>query len=286
MPLSMTGFAATTLVVTPFELNWELRSVNHRFLDIRFRLPDELRHAEPEYRDVIASGVNRGRLECTLNVTALTAEPSISDVDAETLAGLARLQDAVRNEVPDAKPFSIAELLRWPGVLKAPELTALIEPAKRCLTEALKKLRRARRREGDRIAELLADRCDTIASLASGVRPLLASAEQGYRDKLTERLERLDVQATPGRLEQELVLVAQRLDVTEEVDRLDAHIAEIRDVLGRDEPVGRRLDFLIQELNREANTLASKAQDAQLTRSAVDIKVLIEQMREQVQNLE
>ncbi len=286
MPFSMTGFAASAVVVAPVELNWELRSVNHRFLDLRFRLPDEFRHAEPQYRDVIAAAVKRGRIECALSMTTSAAESSTPDVDAGTLAGLAGLQDAVRRAFPDAKPFGVAELLRWPGVLKAPEIAALVEPAGECLADALKKLTRSRRREGGRIAAMLGERCDAIAALTADVRPLIVDAEQAYRDKLTERLERLDVQANPERLEQELLLVAQRLDVTEEVDRLDAHIAEIRTVLGRDEPVGRRLDFLIQELNREANTLASKAQDARLTRSAVDIKVLIEQMREQVQNLE
>ncbi len=286
MPFSMTGFAASAVVVTPVELNWELRSVNHRFLDLRFRLPDEFRHAEPQYRDVIAAAVKRGRIECALSMTTSAADSSTPDVDAGTLAGLAGLQDAVRRAFPDAKPFGVAELLRWPGVLKAPEIAALVEPAGECLADALEKLTRSRRREGGRIAAMLGERCDAIAALTADVRPLIVDAEQAYRDKLTERLERLDVQANPERLEQELLLVAQRLDVTEEVDRLDAHIAEIRTVLGRDEPVGRRLDFLIQELNREANTLASKAQDARLTRSAVDIKVLIEQMREQVQNLE
>ncbi len=286
MPFSMTGFAAAAVVVAPVELNWELRSVNHRFLDLRLRLPDELRHAEPRYRDVIAAAVRRGRIECTLRMTTSAAESTTAEVDADTLAQLRSLQESVRRAFPDANPFSVAELLRWPGVLKTPEFEALVEPAGECLAEALDKLRRSRRREGGRIAAMLGERCDAIAALTSDVRPLMADAEQGYRDKLTERLVRLDVQANPERLEQELVLVAQRLDVTEEVDRLDAHIAEIRDVLGREEPVGRRLDFLIQELNREANTLASKAHDARLTRCAVDIKVLVEQMREQVQNLE
>lgn len=286
MPFSMTGFAAAAVVVAPVELNWELRSVNHRFLDVRFRLPDEFRHAEPRYRDVVAAAVNRGRVECALSMTTSAAKSSTADVDSGTLAGLAGLQDAVRRAFPDAKSFGVAELLRWPGVLKTPELGELVEPARECLAEALEKLMRSRRREGGRIAAMLGERCDGIAALTCDVRPLIVDAEQAYRDKLTERLGRLDVQANPERLEQELLLVAQRLDVTEEVDRLDAHIAEIRDVLSRNEPVGRRLDFLIQELNREANTLASKAQDARLTRSAVDIKVLIEQMREQVQNLE
>ncbi len=286
MPFSMTGFAGAAVVVTPIELNWELRSVNHRYLDLRLRLPDEFRPAEPQYRDVIAATVRRGRIECTLSMRASAAESSTADVDTDTLAGLASLQDTVRRAFPDAQPFGVAELLRWPGVIKAPEFGALVEPAGVCLADALEKLKRSRRREGGRIAAMLAERCDAIAALTSDVRPLIANAEQAWRDKLTERLGRLEIQANPERLEQELVLVAQRLDVSEEVDRLDAHIAEIRDVLGRDEPVGRRLDFLIQELNREANTLASKAHDARLTRCAVDIKVLIEQMREQVQNLE
>ena len=286
MPFSMTGFAGAAVVVTPIELNWELRSVNHRYLDLRLRLPDEFRPAEPQYRDVIAATVRRGRIECTLSMRTSAAESSTADVDTDALAGLASLQDTVRRAFPDAQPFGVAELLRWPGVIKAPEFGALVEPAGVCLADALEKLKRSRRREGGRIAAMLAERCDAIAALTSDVRPLVADAEQAWRDKLTERLGRLEIQANPERLEQELVLVAQRLDVSEEVDRLDAHIAEIRDVLGRDEPVGRRLDFLIQELNREANTLASKAHDARLTRCAVDIKVLIEQMREQVQNLE
>src|SRR5690606_31030355 len=155
-----------------------------------------------------------------------------------------------------------------------------------CLAVALEGLKEARAREGARIVELLEQRAVAIAAIVTGVRPMLAATQTRHRDKLLERLARLDVQANPERLEQELALIVQRLDVAEEIDRLDGHLTEIRAVLARDEPVGRRLDFLMQELNREANTFASKVQDAELTRAAVEMKVLIEQMREQVQNLE
>jgi uncharacterized protein (TIGR00255 family) len=178
--------------------------------------------------------------------------------------------------------------LRSPGVLREPrlELAALGEPVKNGLRAALDALQASRRREGERIGEHLERRNVAISALLADVRPLLDGAQARYRDKLRERLQRLDVQAQPERIEQELVLLAQRLDVAEEVDRLTTHIVELRGVLARDEPVGRRLDFLIQELNREANTFASKVQDEALTRAAVELKVLIEQMREQVQNLE
>jgi uncharacterized protein (TIGR00255 family) len=179
-------------------------------------------------------------------------------------------------------------VLRFPGILKEPgqEMHALAEPAKACLAEALAGLQAARRREGKRIVVLLEQRLAGIAALTDDIRPLLAGAQERYRERLTERLQRFDVQVQPDRIEQELALLAQRVDVAEEVDRLVSHITEVRNVLRRDEPVGRRLDFLIQELNREANTLASKVQDETLTRAAVELKVLIEQMREQVQNLE
>ena len=198
------------------------------------------------------------------------------------------MQDRVRAVFPDARPLSIGEVLRSPGILKEPDsaTSALAEPAKACFTRALAALQAARRREGERIVDALRERIAGITKLADEIRPLLAGAQSRYRERLQERLQRFDVQVQPERIEQELAILAQRVDVAEEVDRLVGHIAEIGDVLRRAEPVGRRLDFLIQELNREANTLASKVQDEFLTRAAVELKVLIEQMREQVQNLE
>jgi len=289
MPHSMTGFSTAEETVPPFRLVWEIRSVNHRFLELSFRIPDELRALEPECRSLIGEAVSRGKVDCTLKIVAADAGAERGALVVEALQAVKALENEVRAVLSAAQPLTVGEILRWPGVVKGPEqrVAALGSVAVlRCLRAALEAFGRARRREGERIAELLEKRAVAITTLVDSVRPLLAGAQGRYRDKLRERLARLDVQAEPERLEQELALIAQRVDVSEEVDRLDGHVAEIRATLARAEPVGRRLDFLIQELNREANTFASKVQDETLTRTAVELKVLIEQMREQVQNLE
>ena len=288
MPQSMTGFAAADRTVAPLRLVWEVRSVNHRFLELGFRMPDELRAVEPACRDLVAAVVKRGKVDCTLKVTTADAAAAGAEVVPEMLTALRNWQDQVRTVLPDSRALTVGEVLRWPGLLKEPErpAAALADPAMECLAAALEGLREARAREGARIVELLEQRAVAIGAIVTSVRPVLAATQTRHRDKLLERLARLDVQANPERLEQELALIVQRLDVAEEIDRLDGHLTEIRAVLARDEPVGRRLDFLMQELNREANTFASKVQDAELTRAAVEMKVLIEQMREQVQNLE
>jgi len=289
MPHSMTGFSTAEETVPPFRLVWEIRSVNHRFLELSFRIPEELRALEPECRSLIGAAVSRGKVDCSLKIVAADGAAERGAVVAEAVQAVKALEDEVRAVFPGAQALTVGEILRWPGVVKGPEqrVAALGSPAVlRCLRSALEAFGGARRREGERIAELLEKRALAITALVDSVRPLLAGAQTRYRDKLRERLERLDVAADPERLEQELALIAQRVDVSEEVDRLDGHVAEIRATLARAEPVGRRLDFLIQELNREANTFASKVQDETLTRAAVELKVLIEQMREQVQNLE
>ena len=284
----MTGFAGAEAESPPFRLAWELRSVNHRFLDISIRLPDELRALEASCRDILAEHVRRGKVDCTLKVTVAEGSGGAADIDAAALDALAALEVRVRQVLPHARPLTVNEVLRWPGILKERELdvAALEEPARQALREAAAALEATRAREGERLAALVEERLDAIVARLAAVRPTVESAQERYRQKLVERLERLDVQAQPERLEQELVLVAQRFDVSEEVDRLGAHVVEAREVLKRREPIGRRLDFLIQEMNREANTLGSKAQDEELTRTAVELKVLIEQIREQVQNLE
>jgi uncharacterized protein (TIGR00255 family) len=283
----MTGFASAESARSPFRLAWELRSVNHRFLDLGFRLPEELRSLEPECRELVGGTIRRGKLECTLKVTT-DARGRGYALTADALAELRSLQEQVRAVFPEARPLTQHEILRWPGILGEAELdmAVLAAPVVDLLREAVGALHAARLREGTRTAALLAERNDAIAGALDRIRPLLGTLESRYRHKLEERLAKLDVQAQPERLEQELVLVAQRLDVTEEVDRLGGHVVEVADVLRRDEPIGRRLDFLIQEMNREANTLGSKSQDEDLTRTAVELKVLLEQMREQVQNLE
>jgi uncharacterized protein (TIGR00255 family) len=284
----MTGFATAEEAAPPFRLVWEIRSVNHRFLELSLRVPEELRSLEPEWRDRVAAAAKRGKVDCTLKLIAADEAATQGAVVPEALATLRALEQQVRTAFPEARPMSTGEILRWPGVLKEPgqDLATLAAPAKRALGAALKAFEEARRREGERIAEQLEKRNAGITALLANVQPLLDGAQTRYRERLRERLERLDVQAQPERLEQELALIAQRFDISEEVDRLASHVAEIRSSLGLAEPIGRRLDFLIQELNREANTFASKVQDETLTRAAVELKVLIEQMREQVQNLE
>jgi uncharacterized protein (TIGR00255 family) len=284
----MTGFAASEVSVGAERLVWEIRSVNHRFLDLGFRLPEDFRGLEAELRKLAGAALSRGKVDCTLKVVAVGAAASRATIDERQLEALRELEGRVRKRFPAAPHLTVAEILRWPGVLvdDSPAESALAEPALAGFAEAVAGLCAARLREGQRLGELLRERLDAIGGLMTGMREQLAAAAPRYRDRLRERLARLDVEGSPERLEQELALVAQRTDVTEEADRLEGHLREIGDVLGQHEPVGRRLDFLIQELNREANTLASKVQDDELARRAVDLKVLIEQMREQVQNIE
>ena len=288
MPHSMTGFASAEARRGALRLAWEIRSVNHRFLDLSFRMPDDLRALEPDCRDLVGDVVKRGKLDCTLKVMMADRAVAPAALIDDAVQGLRALEGRVKAAFPHAAPLSVADVLRWPGVLEEPvqNLDELGTPIKECLSASLAALQDTRGREGRRIAELLDRRNKGITALIDGVRPLLDGVQARYRDRLRERVQRLDVQADPERLEQELALLAQRADVAEEIDRLDSHITEVSDILRRSEPVGRRLDFVIQELNREANTFASKVQEEPLARVGVELKVLIEQMREQVQNLE
>jgi uncharacterized protein (TIGR00255 family) len=284
----MTGFASAEVRRGALRLLWEIRSVNHRFLDLSFRMPEDLRALEPECRDLVGDVVKRGKLDCTLKLTTAERAVAPAALVEDALQGLRVLEARVKVVFPQAAPLSTADVLRWPGVLEeaAQNLDELAAPVKECLAASLASLQDARAREGRRIAEVLDKRNRGITVLIDGIRPLLDGVQARYRDRLRERVARLDVQADPERLEQEVAMLAQRADVAEEIDRLDGHVSEIADILRRPEPVGRRLDFVIQELNREANTFASKVQEEPLTRVAVELKVLIEQMREQVQNLE
>jgi uncharacterized protein (TIGR00255 family) len=284
----MTGFASAEARRGALRLSWEIRSVNHRFLDLSFRMPDDLRALEPECRDLVGDVVKRGKLDCTLKVMSAEGALAPAALVDDAVQGLRALESRIKAAFPHAAPLSTADVLRWPGVLEEPvqNLDELGAPIKECLSAGLAALQDARGREGRRIAELLDKRNKGITALIDSIRPLLDGVQARYRDRLRERVQRLDVQADPERLEQELALLAQRADVAEEIDRLGSHVTEVSDILRRSEPMGRRLDFVIQELNREANTFASKIQEESLTRVGVELKVLIEQMREQVQNLE
>jgi uncharacterized protein (TIGR00255 family) len=284
----MTGFSTAEARVASFRLVWEIRSVNHRFLELGFRVPDDLRAVELDCRELVAAAIKRGKVDCSLKIVADERGTIGGTIVAGALESLRELEARARGVFPEARALTVDEVLRWPGVLEEPakNLEELGEAVKACLSAALRALTESRAREGARIAEMLDKRNTGIMALVAGVRPQLDGVQLRYRERLRERLARLDVQADPERLEQELALLAARADVAEEIDRITSHVAEVQAILHRNEPVGRRLDFVIQELNREANTFASKIQEEALTRVAVELKVLIEQMREQVQNLE
>ncbi|WP_367025491.1 YicC/YloC family endoribonuclease [Methylococcus sp. ANG] len=286
---SMTAFGAAQGTVDNWRVSWDLRAVNHRYLDLGLRLPDPLRGLELEVRNKIGESFKRGRVECTLAWKPLAQEAGPTRVNPELVRDLL---DALRSiealEDRNWASFSAVELLRWPGVMQEsePDIASLESGILAVLDRALAEALAFREREGAQIAALLDQRCADIQRAVGAVRERLPAVLVGLRDKLTARL--ADVAATPdaSRLEQELVYLAQKMDVAEELDRLTAHATEMRHILTQREPAGRRLDFLMQEMNREANTLASKSADLETTRAAVDIKVLIEQMREQVQNVE
>lgn len=285
---SMTGFARETAEAEIGALTWEIRAVNHRYLDVQFKLPEQMRAHEQAFRQAVGGSLNRGKVECSLNVRRQLdhqAELQINSGLVELIGKRIKEMSAMLPATGAVNPFDV---LRWPGVVEQAEIESepLLEAALPLLHKALDAIRSMRASEGARIAEMIESRCADIASISQSVRARMPEVLEAARARQRERIDKLDVEADPARLEMELALIAQKLDVDEELDRLDSHLAEIRDIVTRDEPVGRRLDFLMQELNREANTLGSKSADTETTRAAVDLKVLIEQMREQIQNVE
>jgi len=285
---SMTAFARCERQAQWGRLTWELRSVNHRYQEVTVRLPEDLRAIEPAVRERVGASLRRGKVECNLRLRADPgAVPEIA-VNAQYLDRLLEACRLVQGRLETAAPPGPLDLLRWPGVVAEADrdLGPVMKAALEALDEALADMVATRRREGEQIAVWLRSRCEAMASEVTRVRARLPAVRQQLREKVLARLAEVGVETDPGRLEQELVFQAQKMDVDEELDRLEGHLEEVGRVLERREPVGRRLDFLMQEFNREANTLASKSADAEATRAAVELKVLIEQMREQVQNVE
>ena len=283
---SMTAFASGERATAWGTLGCELRSVNHRFLEIGIRLHDELRSLEPMLRERIAARIARGKLDLTLRLRAPEGAAGLQ-LDPTRIRELSELAIDMAARFPGLHT-DFTQLLQFPGVLQAPaaDVAALQEQALALLDEVLDEFVTAREREGAKLGAVIGERVDGIARIAAEVRALMPAIRAGQRLKLETRLGELAQPVEPGRLEQELVLWLQKLDVEEELDRLGAHIDEARRVLKLREAVGRRLDFLLQEFNREANTLGSKSVDARTSAAAVELKVLIEQLREQVQNLE
>ena len=285
---SMTGFARQSAESALGTLTWELRAVNHRYLDVQFKLPDDLRPKEHAFRQQVGDRLKRGKVECAFHFRRTFDESREMQLNDDLIKLVSARLKTIAAELPDADEINPIDILRWPGVIQPSEIEVepLLAAASTLLEEALDAMSSMRASEGGRIAAMLESRCADIDALAKSVRARMPEVLDASRQKQRERIERLGVDADPERLEVELALIAQKLDVDEELDRLNSHITEIRETLAKDEPVGRRLDFLIQELNREANTLGSKSADTETTTAAVELKVLIEQMREQVQNVE
>jgi len=299
---SMTGFARRETQGPWGIVLCELRTVNHRYLEVGLRLPDEFRSLETEARQLMAAALRRGKVDATLHFRPAAATASALQLNETALAEvLARLQDiAAQMQGPNAgtvalsaagspsQTVNLMDVLRWPGVVREGERD--LSPAFVAVTELLKaslaELNDSRAREGARIRELILQRCAAIQAQVSAIRTRLPEISGRLRTRLMERLGQLAATMDNERLQQEMVLYAHKLDVDEELDRLQSHLTEVTSVLDSSEPAGRRLDFLMQELNREANTLSSKSQDVETTRAAVDMKVSIEQMREQIQNIE
>ncbi len=284
---SMTGFARRERQYPWGLLAWELKTVNHRYLEVGCRLPEEFRAAEADFRQAVSGAVRRGKVECSLHFRPAAAAGAL-ELDTEALAALTQRAQQLAAQAGPAARIEVLDLLRWPGVVRdqTRDSAALIAAAQTLLGEALIELARFRDSEGGRLRETLELRCAGLTDLSNRVADRLPEVRARMRAKLLERIAQLTADVDHDRLEQELAILAQRLDVDEEIDRLRGHVAEVRKAFAGQEPAGRRLDFLMQELNREANTLSSKSQDIETTRAAVDMKVLIEQMREQVQNIE
>lgn len=285
---SMTGFTRCSDEQSWGSLVWEVRSVNHRYLDVIIKLPEELRGIENTVRKQLTESIKRGKVECNLRyhpAKNISTEVNINEANAEAVL---KACQAISKRLHQPSEINVLEVLKWPGVLAEPEtdIQSLIESAKILFNLAIKDLCESRQSEGQRLQEMIEKRSDAIKEIVSSERSRRPKIIKQVREKLLKKIEELCDSHDNDRLEQELVYIAQKMDVDEELDRLDSHFVEIEKILKRNEPVGRRLDFILQELNREANTLGSKSTDIETTRASVELKVLIEQMREQVQNIE
>jgi len=292
MILSMTGYATASAELDSGSLTLELRAVNHRYLDIQLRMPDELRGIESALREAITAQLQRGKVECRINYAARGAQSGAA-LNRDLLQQLAAWNKEVQDALPDARSLNVADVLRWNGVLEAPSASAdeLRAALLELLQGVLQEFSASRAREGEKLKDFLLQRVEKIEALRTGVMPHVPAAIAAYEQKLAVRL-REAMQSAPlqdiwdERVRQEITLFASKIDVDEELSRLASHLAEMRRILTQGGAVGKRLDFLMQELNREANTLGSKSVDAEVSRSAMEMKILIEQMREQIQNLE
>jgi uncharacterized protein (TIGR00255 family) len=288
MIYSMTGYAMVSRELPQGSLNLELRAVNNRYLDIQFRLPDELRSLEGSMRELLISRVNRGKIECRINFSRLPESEDIQLINSNLFERLLELDRTVRAALPEARGLEVADILRWPGILggvsQIPE--NLQGPCIDLLQMALDEFAASRSREGEKLKAVLLERIRSMRALINEVSPRIPALLAAFQEKLKARLHEAMINCDDDRIRLELGLFASKIDVDEELSRLRAHVEEVERILSKGGPIGKRLDFLMQELNREANTLAAKSVDAEVSKISVELKVLIEQMREQVQNIE
>ncbi|MCP4188813.1 MAG: YicC family protein [Gammaproteobacteria bacterium] len=289
---SMTAFARVQESNDAGSVTWEIRSVNHRYLEPGIKLPEEFKLLEPEVRKQVSEYLTRGKLDIGLRYRLNHSNLDEIVLNQDIVRNLRQVEQEVLNIVHEGDKMSVADILGWPGVIAEAQsdMSSLLELARNGLKKALAQLVESRLAEGQALAKLIATRCNQVTEITIKLREhrpaMITSMHEKWKSNIEEKLQKWVDSVNEGRLEQELAILAQKLDVDEELDRIDTHIAEVEKVLKRKEAVGRRLDFLMQELNREANTLASKSQDSMTTQWSVDLKVLIEQMREQVQNIE
>ncbi len=288
MTRSMTAFANEKSEIGSWLISWELRSVNHRFLDLSLRLPEGFRFLEPKIRNLTSAVLNRGKIDCTLICTKKEAVSAQSRVNAAALSQLLSSLKEIEAAVVDSRAYSALEILAWSGILQEEKVDGekLAAQILQILGATLENLVNTREREGARLSELIEERCALLETQVLAARQRIPMVLKNVREKMISRFAEISSSPNADRLEQEMVYYAQKSDIAEELDRLDSHIGEVRQVLESPDPIGRRLDFMMQELNREANTLGSKSVDTATTQISVEMKVLIEQMREQVQNIE
>lgn len=285
---SMTGYAVATRELPGGTLTAEIRAVNNRYLDIQFRLPEELRAVEPALRERLAARLTRGKIECRVSIAASASAPAAAELNQALLQQLAALNAQVLKVFPQAGSLRAADVLRWPGMLGADTLPAdaVRNACRETVDEALEEFTAARAREGAKLKDAILQHATTVEQRVAGVAPRLPGAIAAFQDKLAQRLKEALANGDDERIRQEVILYAGKIDVDEELTRLKTHVGELRRILGKGGAAGKRLDFLMQELNREANTLGSKAADIEITQVSMDLKLLIEQMREQIQNIE
>lgn len=288
MIYSMTGFAALERETVAGTLLLDLRAVNHRYLEVHMRLDETLRSLEPAMREAIAARLGRGKVECRVSLAARPDAVASGEVNTTVLDQLAQWSRAVQERFPESRGLSVADILRWPGVLATEQVSgeALAADLLATLQQCLQDLADSRAREGEKLKAIILERVALMEMEVAKVRPLLPELMQAYQEKLAQRLRDAMQTVDEERIRQELAVFAQKIDVDEELGRLTTHLQEVRRILGTGGAVGKRLDFLMQELNREANTLGSKSVSTETSQVSMELKVLIEQMREQIQNLE